>query len=160
MADKQRNSHSAPFWERKRLDELDTHEWEALCDGCGLCCLHKLEDADTGKVYYTDVACRLLDIDACRCTRYARRHELVPDCVRLSPEHLETLEWMPSTCAYRLRYEGKPLPAWHPLVSGDAGAVHVAGVSITARAVSEHVVDLSELEERIVDWDRPPGSRR
>jgi uncharacterized cysteine cluster protein YcgN (CxxCxxCC family) len=150
MGDKQANSKVAPFWETKRLEELDAGEWESLCDGCGLCCLHKLEDVDTGEIHYTDVACRLLDIEQCRCTQYRRRHELVSDCVRLSAEHLEALEWMPSTCAYRLRYEGKPLPKWHPLVSGDAASARLAGKSIRGWAVPEQTVDLSELEERIV----------
>lgn len=150
MTERAANSASAPFWETKRLEELDAREWESLCDGCGLCCLHKLEDVDTGEIHYTDVACRLLDIERCRCTQYARRHERVPDCVRLSAERLEELKWMPSTCAYRLRYEGKPLPKWHPLVSGDAASAQLTGHSIRGWAVEEQSVDLRELEERIV----------
>jgi len=154
MARKISKSQPAPFWERKGLAELDSAEWESLCDGCGLCCLHKLEDIDTGKVHYTDVACKLLDITQCRCTQYARRHELTPDCVQLSPLRLETLKWMPRSCAYRLMYEGKPLPDWHPLVSGQADGAHAAGVSVRGRAVAEHRIDLSELEDRIVSWNR------
>ena len=150
MAGKKARSETPPFWETKRLEDLDAREWESLCDGCGLCCLHKLEDADTGEIHYTDVACRLLDIEQCRCTQYARRHALVPDCVRLSTARLDELKWMPSTCAYRLRYEGKPLPQWHPLVAGDAAAARRAGRSVRGWAVREQTVDLGELEQRIV----------
>lgn len=126
-----------PFWRRKGLTEMTVEEWESLCDGCGKCCLNKLEDIDTGELSYTNVACRLLDLGTCRCTRYAARSRLVPDCVTLTPENVGALRWMPSTCAYRLIAEGKPLADWHPLISGDPDSVHRAGVSVRGRAISE-----------------------
>ncbi|MDA0675109.1 MAG: YcgN family cysteine cluster protein [Proteobacteria bacterium] len=138
-----------PFWRRKRLAEMSRAEWESLCDGCGKCCLHKIAE-DDGSISYTDIACRLLDIDACRCTRYARRNRYVPDCVRLTPDNVGTLSWMPSTCAYRLLAEGKDLPKWHPLVTGDPESTHRAQQSVRGRAVPQDTVD--DLTERIVKW--------
>jgi uncharacterized cysteine cluster protein YcgN (CxxCxxCC family) len=138
-----------PFWRRKRLDEMSRAEWESLCDGCGKCCLHKIAE-DDGTFSYTDIACRLLDIDACRCSRYSRRNRYVPDCVRLTPENVGTLKWMPSTCAYRLLAEGKDLPKWHPLVTGDPESTHRARQSVRGRAVPQDTVD--DLTERIVKW--------
>jgi len=107
-----------PFWKTKKLRELTETEWEALCDGCAKCCVHKLEDEATGEIHYTCVACRMLDVNTCRCTDYANRHETVPDCAVLSAAHPEHFRWMPETCAYRLLLEGKPLPDWHPLITG------------------------------------------
>ena len=118
MAPDQDSDEGAPYWERKALDQMSVEEWEGLCDGCAKCCLHKLEDIDTGELAFTNVACRLLDIGACSCGNYERRNALVPDCVVLNPKNVGELVWMPSTCAYRLLAEGKPLPHWHPLVSG------------------------------------------
>ncbi len=141
------------FWETKPLTEMTAQEWEALCDGCAQCCLAKVEDSETGEVHYTDVACRYLDSDTCRCTRYSRRTELVPDCVRLTPENLDRLPWMPATCAYRLLAEGRPLPQWHPLVSGDPRSVHDAGVSVRGRCISEEFVHEHDLIERVVHWN-------
>ncbi|MGD8808120.1 MAG: YcgN family cysteine cluster protein [Gammaproteobacteria bacterium] len=141
------------FWKSKSLTEMSEREWESLCDGCALCCLAKVEDEDTGEVHYTDVACRYLDSRACRCTQYARRCELVPDCVRLTPGNLSRLPWMPATCAYRLLAEGKPLPPWHPLVSGDPESVHKAGISVRDRCISEEFVHEDDLLERIVRWN-------
>jgi len=141
-----------PFWERKELQEMTRAEWESLCDGCGRCCLLKLADEDGGNVVYTDVACRLLDLEACRCTDYPRRHRIVKDCVKLTPENLGQLGWMPSTCAYRLLYEGKALYWWHPLVSGDAASVRAAGIAVAGRVVSERRVPEEELEDHIVEW--------
>ncbi len=140
-----------PFWRRKRLDEMTRDEWESLCDGCGRCCLLKLEDADTGEIHYSDVACKLLDHNTCRCSKYARRHTLVPDCVVLTPQNLHELDWMPSTCAYRLLRDGNELYWWHPLVSGDPDTVHLAGISVRGRAVAEGTADP---EDRIVDWPK------
>jgi len=139
-----------PFWKRKRLAEMSRGEWESLCDGCAKCCLAKLEDQETGEIAYTNVACRLLDLGACRCTRYAERTRFVPDCVTLTPENVSRLTWMPSTCAYRLLAEGKDLPDWHPLVSGDPDSVHRAGISVRGRVVAER--DAVELEDFIVTW--------
>lgn len=132
-----RSSGVGPFWETKTLDELDDREWEALCDGCGRCCMVKLEDADSGARIDTRLACRLLDIGACRCTDYGNRHAQVPDCVRLTPDNVRALDWLPETCAYRLRDEGRRLYWWHPLVSGDPETVHQAGISVRHIAVSE-----------------------
>lgn len=126
-----------PFWKRKRLEEMTAEEWESLCDGCGKCCLHKLEDPDSGEVAYTAVACRLLDERRIRCTRYAERRRLVPDCAVLTAEAVRKMHWLPKTCAYRLIAEGKDLYGWHPLVSGDPESVHRAGVSVRGRTVSE-----------------------
>jgi uncharacterized cysteine cluster protein YcgN (CxxCxxCC family) len=141
----------ADFWKDKPLCQLSDEEWEALCDGCGKCCLHKLEDEDTGVLYFTDVACHLLDVPSCRCRDYDNRHRRVPDCLKLNPLETETFRWLPRTCAYRLRWEGKPLPPWHPLLSGDPSTVMAAMVSVSPWAVSE--TDLApdtSLEDRIV----------
>jgi hypothetical protein len=139
-----------PFWATKSLDTMTKDEWESLCDGCARCCLHKLEDEDTGKIFYTDVACRLLDMNTCKCTRYGERRRLVPDCVVMSPDSVDDLSWLPSTCAYRRRGEGKELSWWHPLVSGNAETVHDAGISVQGRAASER--DAGQLEHRLVTW--------
>ena len=141
----------AQFWELP-LDALTKPEWEALCDGCGQCCLHKCEDEDTGAIYPTNVACRLLDIHAARCSDYKRRKSRVPDCVRLTPTLALTLPWLPATCAYRLRADDQPLPEWHYLLTGDPETVHTAGASVRGRAVSEDVA--GPLEQHIV---HPPG---
>ncbi len=139
-----------PFWATKSLDTMTKDEWESLCDGCARCCLHKLEDEETGKIFYTDVACRLLDMNTCRCTRYGERRRLVPDCVVMSPDSVDDLCWLPSTCAYRRLGEGKELSWWHPLVSGNAETVHDAGISVQGRAASER--DAGQLEHRLVTW--------
>lgn len=142
------------FWNSKPLEALTDEEWEALCDGCGRCCLRKLEDVDSGRVHFTDVACRLLDQTSCRCRNYAERTKLVEDCVRLDRNRLDELDWMPTTCAYRLRRDGEPLPDWHPLVSGDPGSVHRAGISVRGRVVSEQYVHADDVEARLVSWVR------
>ena len=126
-----------PFWKRKRLDQLSEQEWEALCDGCGRCCLHKLQDSDSGTLHVTRIACKLLDLDSCRCSHYADRFSFVPDCISLQQDLYNTLKWLPNSCAYRLLAEGKELPDWHPLVSGDQRSVGDAGMSIRHFAISE-----------------------
>jgi uncharacterized cysteine cluster protein YcgN (CxxCxxCC family) len=148
------------FWEHKRLEDMTAAEWESLCDGCGRCCLKKLEDEDTRKVTYTDVACRLLDRDRCRCSHYAERVALVPDCVELDAGNLRDLKWLPTTCAYRRLADGQPLEWWHPLVSGDPETVHSAGISVRGRALSELDVHPDELETRVVRWIKTAPQRR
>lgn len=145
---------ATPFWRRKSLAEMTDGEWESLCDGCARCCLVKLQDGVDGSTEYTDVACRLLDCETCRCTDYANRRAAVPDCVVLTADTIGALGWMPSTCAYRLLAEGKDLPWWHPLVSGDPDTVHRAGISVRHRVLSEAELDEDALEDRIVDWPR------
>jgi uncharacterized cysteine cluster protein YcgN (CxxCxxCC family) len=141
-----------PFWKRKTLEEMNRREWESLCDGCGKCCLVKLQDPDTDELAFTDVACKLLDGNTCRCTDYPNRKRRVPDCVVLNARVVDQLAWMPSTCAYRLLKEGKDLAWWHPLVSGDPNTVHEAGISVRGRVVSETLVADEELAEHVVDW--------
>ena len=141
------------FWKEKSLAALTPAEWEALCDGCAQCCLIKFEDADTGRIYHTNVVCELLEIHACRCTRYAERSTLVPTCLTLTPELIPTLAWMPPTCAYRLLSEGKDLPPWHPLVSGDPRSVHQAGISVRNKVVSARSIDEADLSDYVIDDD-------
>ena len=126
-----------PFWRTKRLEDMTSSEWEALCDGCGKCCLLKAEDEDTGEVLYTEVACRLLDLESCRCTDYRHRKRHVPDCVQLTPHGVRTIPWLPATCAYRLVDEGHDLYWWHHLISSDPETVHLAGISVKGRALPE-----------------------
>jgi uncharacterized protein len=148
-----------PFWKTKSLDEMSDAEWESLCDGCGRCCLHKLRDEDTNELAFTNVACRLLNLETCRCADYTRRQRWVPDCVRLTPREVRQIDWLPPSCAYRRLADGKDLAWWHPLVSGDPDSVHQAGISIRGRAVSER--DAGPFEHHIVDWPgRPPRVRR
>lgn len=139
-----------PFWETKKLAQLSTAEWESLCDGCAKCCVHKLEVEETGEIHYTCVACRLLDVNTCRCMNYSERHELVPDCAVLSTDHPEYFDWMPETCAYRLLYEGKPLPEWHPLITKNPASVHEHGASARKKLIPEFLADEEKLEKYIV----------
>jgi len=141
-----------PFWQSKTLSEMDEKEWESLCDGCAKCCLLKLEDEETQEVFYTSLVCRYLEQDSCRCSDYQNRHELVPNCVQLKPQQVKEYHWLPSTCAYRLVAENKPLPAWHPLVSGDPNSVHDAGISVAGRVISEQYVHPEEIEQHIIHW--------
>ena len=141
-------SASAPFWE-KPLEALTRAEWESLCDGCGKCCLHKIEDDLTGEVHPTNVACKLLDRHSCRCSSYRTRRAFVPDCIRLTAGNVARYQWLPSTCAYRLRAEGKALPDWHPLITGDPESVHKAGMSVRGWTVSED--EAGDLEHHLVD---------
>ncbi|MCK0069326.1 YcgN family cysteine cluster protein [Kordiimonas laminariae] len=138
------------FWKEKALSEMSRDEWESLCDGCGKCCLHKLEDEDTGEIHHTDVACRFLDPVKITCGKYLTRQRYVGNCVVMSPDLLATLPWMPSTCAYRLLYEGKDLYEWHPLVSGDRESVHKAGQSVRGKAVDER--EAGDFEDHLVEW--------
>lgn len=143
---------SKPFWESKSLADMTRQEWESLCDGCARCCLVKLEDDDDGSIHYTNVVCDLLDLESCRCARYESRSKLVPECVVVTPDVLDQLHWMPSTCAYRLLWEGKTLPDWHPLVSGDPESIHLAGISVRGRVYKLCEVDEAELQGYIVSW--------
>ena len=126
-----------PFWETKSLEQMTVREWESLCDGCGLCCLIRFEDERSDQIIPTRVHCRLFDSQKCACSDYADRQKTVPDCIKLTPYNIETLPWMPLSCAYRRLDEGKPLPSWHPLVTGDPESVHRAGVSIRGQTISE-----------------------
>ena len=141
-----------PFWRTKTLEQLSKAEWEALCDGCGRCCLNKLEYEDTGAIEWTNLACRLLDGETCRCTDYQHRHDKVPDCIALTPENVRKLNWLPPTCGYRLVAEGRDLYWWHPLVSGDTETVHHAGISVRGRTESEVGATIDDYEDHIVEW--------
>lgn len=147
-----------PFWKNKSLAEMTREEWENLCDGCGRCCLNKLEDEDTGEFLYTRAACKLLDLGTCRCSDYPNRAKRVHDCVTLTPENVGSLGWLPRTCAYRLLDEGKSLAWWHPLVSGDPETVRQAGISIAGEAYSEVGIKTRELVDHI--WKLPKARRR
>ncbi|MFZ1741375.1 MAG: YcgN family cysteine cluster protein [Pontixanthobacter sp.] len=144
------------FWELP-IEQLDRQEWEALCDGCGRCCLHKIEDEDTGAIAETNVSCKLLDPATARCTDYRNRKVFVPDCMRLTLKIVMQIGWLPESCAYRLRADGEPLEDWHYLISGDTETVKLAGVSVAKRVISE--VDAGPLEHHIVEWPKPGGSR-
>jgi len=139
-----------PFWQTTRLEDMTTEQWESLCDGCGRCCLHKLRHEPSNELSFTNVACRLLDLQSCQCSDYARRQRRVPDCVSLTAASLRELDWLPPSCAYRRLRDGKDLAWWHPLVSGDRDTVHQAGVSVRGRAVSERRA--GALEDHVVDW--------
>lgn len=141
---------SSPFWKEKTLERMSDAEWESLCDGCGKCCLHKIEDEDTGDIAFTNVACRLLDPKTARCGNYLKRKNFVKDCQVLNPKKIRKLVWLPSTCAYKLVADGNDLPAWHPLVSGSKDTVHKAGISVKNKVISEDRV--KDLEDFVVDW--------
>jgi uncharacterized cysteine cluster protein YcgN (CxxCxxCC family) len=149
-----------PFWRRKTLSEMTAQEWESLCDGCGLCCLVRFEEEDTGEIIPTRVHCKLFDAQACVCTDYARRRAQVPDCVKLTPGNIDQLPWMPKSCAYRRLHEGRDLADWHPLVSGDPESVHRAGVSVRGQTISE--IALAEPEDALdfAAWDLIPERGR
>ena len=140
------------FWNTKSLQEMTREEWESLCDGCGRCCLHKLEDIDTGLLFYTNVVCRLLDEKSCRCRNYPQRKALVSDCMQLSPDKQDQFVWLPTSCAYRRLAEGKDLEPWHQLISGDPESVRQAGISVHGRTVSEEAINSDELEDHIITW--------
>ncbi|UGY13076.1 YcgN family cysteine cluster protein [Bradyrhizobium septentrionale] len=141
------------FWKTKTLEEMSNAEWESLCDGCARCCLEKLEDEDTGRIYFTHISCKLLDAGLCTCKDYPNRSDQVPDCVRLTPENVRTLNWLPPSCGYRLVAEGRDLYWWHPLISGDPNTVHEAGVSVRGRVQGTEIdVNDADLEDHIVRW--------
>jgi uncharacterized cysteine cluster protein YcgN (CxxCxxCC family) len=141
-----------PFWKTIPLEKLDKDQWESLCDGCGKCCVLKLEDVDTGEVHYTDVGCKLLDCKTARCSNYEKRKSFVPDCVMLTPDNLGMLSWMPKSCAYRLIYENKDLPDWHPLITGNPDSAILAGHSVAGRLTTESAVDEDDLPDHITIW--------
>lgn len=142
-----------PFWETKRLAQMTVAEWESLCDGCGLCCLVRFEDEDTGEVIPTRVHCRLFDPGRCTCKDYANRKKHVPDCIKLTPHNIEALEWMPKSCAYRRIHEGRGLADWHPLITGDPESVHEAGVSVRGETISEDSLGDPEDALDFAAWD-------
>ena len=145
-----------PFWRTKTLEEMTVAEWESLCDGCGLCCLVRFEEEETGEIIPTRVHCRLFDADACRCSDYENRKAHVPECIKLTPGNIEDLEWMPPSCAYRRLHEGKTLPHWHPLITGDPESVHRAGVSVRGQTVCETAL---EHPEDALDFEAPDLAR-
>lgn len=149
-----------PFWRTKRLNEMTTTEWEALCDGCGRCCLHKLRDEATDELAFTNISCHLLDLESCRCGDYANRVQKVPDCTTLTPALLGEIDWLPPSCAYRLLTDGQDLPEWHPLITGDPSSTCREGASVTGRSISE--TEAGPLEHHIVRWpaEWPYGRRR
>lgn len=152
MSDIPRNGLSDRFWETKKLEQMNKAEWEAVCDGCGKCCLNKLEDEDTGEVEMTRVACRLLDNDTCLCAQYPIRHQFVPECIVLTPKTLkDNLYWLPQTCGYRLLHEGRTLYDWHPLIAGNSEAIHEAGVTMQGRTVPEFEIDEDDWEDYIIE---------
>ena len=142
-----------PFWRRKTLEQMTAREWESLCDGCGLCCLVRFEDEESGDIIPTRVHCRLFDAELCRCKDYAQRHRHVPDCIKLTPHNIEALEWMPKSCAYRRLHEGRGLAWWHPLVSGDPETVHQAGVSVRGQTIDEAVLSDPDDALDFTAWD-------
>jgi len=152
MSDIPRDGLAPKFWETKRLDQMNKAEWEAICDGCGKCCLNKLEDEDTGEVALTRVACRLLDNESCLCSQYPIRHQFVPECIVLTPKTIaDNMYWLPRTCGYRLLYEGRKLYDWHPLIAGNTEAIHEAGVTMQGRTVPEFEVHEDDWEDHIIE---------
>jgi uncharacterized protein len=143
--------HIAPFWERKGLTELNHQEWEALCDGCGQCCLFKIEDDDTGEIFQTCIACRLLDVETCRCRHYRNRHRLVPQCLKISATGFDKFHLLPESCGYRRINEGRPLPDWHPLLTGDPESVHRADASVRGKVIPEENVPPTQFEDFVID---------
>ncbi len=143
-------AYTSPEWIEKPLVDLTNDQWEALCDGCGKCCMAKLQDEETLKVYYTNVACELFDAQKCRCQDYDNRHEKVADCIALSLDRPDEFDWLPQTCAYRLRINSKPLPQWHPLITGNDNSTHEANASVQNKTISACGAD--NLEYHLVDW--------
>jgi uncharacterized cysteine cluster protein YcgN (CxxCxxCC family) len=149
---------SKDFWKTKKLNEMSLEEWESLCDGCGICCLYKVEDEDTGEVELTNVACRFLDLDIIHCQLYQSRQQAMPTCIQLTPSKVRNLHWLPETCAYRLIMDGKPLPDWHPLMSSDPESVHNAGISVKGKVMGESDANLDHIEDYMIEelYDQQP----
>ena len=143
-------NNKSPFWETQTLSQMSQAEWESLCDGCGLCCLNKIEDEDTDEIFVTNVACHMLDIETCQCRDYPHRIEQVSTCLLLGPDQIQLFRYLPETCAYRCLDEGRPLPDWHPLLTGDKDSVHQAGISVKAYAVSEEFIHPDQLPDHII----------
>ena len=148
-----------PFWKAKSLEDMNDAEWESLCDGCGLCCLNKLEDWETAEIAWTSIRCTLLDGESCRCKDYPNRQATVPDCIQLTPDAVREITWLPPTCGYRLVAEGRDLYWWHPLLSGDAETVHAAGISVRGRTVAEDGIDIEDYEDYLVTWPLEVGEK-
>ena len=146
----------AKFWENLPLEELNREEWEALCDGCGLCCLVKLEEEESRHIYFTNLTCSLLDGQTCRCSEYENRYKKMPDCRAITPQSLRQIEWLPPTCAYRLREQGQPLFDWHPLISGNEESVHEAGISTRGWTISEEGIELEDYEDYLLEQPFAP----
>lgn len=142
------------FWETKTLEQMSSEEWESLCDNCGKCCLVKLEDEETEEIYFTNVVCDLIKLESCRCSRYLERSTLVPECINLKQNSFKEYTWLPTTCAYRLLADGKPLASWHPLITGDPDSVHEAGVSIRSYAIKESRIGDDDVQDYILDWEK------
>ncbi len=140
------------FWQTLSLSEMTYSQWESLCDGCGRCCLHKIEDEDSNEIYFTDIACRYLDEETCQCPHYQMRQRLVPDCLSIDPDWGKKFNWLPKTCAYRLLHEDKPLFDWHPLISGDTNSVHLAGISVRGRIFRDNEIPQEKIHQHVVDW--------
>ena len=141
-----------PFWRVKTLEQMNVAEWESLCDGCGKCCTYTLEDEDTAELYRTNVSCKLFDSGTCGCRDYQNRFKTVPECLKVTPQNIETLEFFPPTCAYLLVYEGKDLPDWHHLVCGDREEIHRRGLSVQGRTISEDAIGDADLEDFVIEW--------
>ncbi len=155
-----RQDSGAPFWQTKTLEAMNAQEWESLCDRCGQCCLVKLEDEDTGDIHLTDIACKLFDAGACACSDYTRRRRKVRDCIKLTPQSVRAIGWLPPTCGYRLVAERRPLEPWHPLRSGSPDSVHAAGISVRGRVSgTEKTIKLEDYPSHIVDWSVEPRPR-
>lgn len=140
------------FWQELSLSEMTRAQWESLCDGCGRCCLHKIEYEDTNEIYFTDVACRYLDEETCQCPHYGVRQSKVPDCLTIYPNWGKKFLWLPTTCAYRLLSENKPLFDWHPLISGDVNSVHLAGISVRGRTYRDDEIPQEEVYKHVINW--------
>jgi uncharacterized cysteine cluster protein YcgN (CxxCxxCC family) len=145
-------SSTQGFWQEKALHELSREEWESLCDGCGLCCLQKLQDDETEEIFYTSISCRFLNIESCRCSVYEKRFEYLPECLNLTVETFQTaLPWLPPSCAYKRVFEGKPLADWHPLISGNRQAIHQKKRSVKHFAISEAEVAEDDWQDNLID---------